>query len=260
LAIPSIDEVLQPLKFIYAVHIKIPEIIFENDDIVVLNKPSGLLSVPDRKQLEPNLKNLLEAKYGSIYTVHRLDRDTSGVILFAKNELSHKALTQQFENRQTKKLYIGLVHGSVYVKEGTIDAGIMEHPSKNGSMVINRKGKESITNYKVIQDFRKYSVVEFDILTGRTHQIRLHSKNIGHTIICDELYGDGKGIYLSSLKKKFNLGKDILEEKPILGRLGLHAMQLTVIINDMPQTFLAPLPKDIAVTIKQLEKYLGNNL
>jgi 23S rRNA pseudouridine1911/1915/1917 synthase len=237
-------------------NLKLPPIIFENDAVVVLNKPSGLLSVPDRKQLEQNLKNMLEAKYGTIYTVHRLDKDTSGVILFAKNEQSHKDLTQQFENRQTKKLYIGIVHGSIYQQEGTIDAGIMEHPAKNGTMVINRKGKESITNYKVLQDFKKYSVVAFDILTGRTHQIRLHSKNIGHTIVCDELYGDGKGIYLSSLKKKFNLGKNELEERPILGRLALHAVQLTITLNNTSTTFEAPLPKDMAVTIKQLEKYI----
>lgn len=235
---------------------KLPEIIFENDDVIVLNKPSGLLSVPDRKQLEPNLKNLLEAKYGSIFTVHRLDAATSGVIVFAKNAVMHKALTQQFENRQTKKLYIGIVHGSMFQQEGTIDAAILEHPGKNGLMVVNRKGKESITNYKVVKDFKKYSIVEFDILTGRTHQIRVHSKNIGHPIVCDELYGDGKGIYLSSFKKKFNLNKDTLEERPILGRLALHAQQLTILLDEKPITFVAPVPKDIAVAIKKMEQYL----
>jgi 23S rRNA pseudouridine1911/1915/1917 synthase len=234
---------------------KLPEIIFENEDCVVLNKPSGLLSVPDRKQLEVNLKNLLEEKYGVIFTVHRLDAPTSGVIIFAKNEHTHKDLSQQFENRQTKKLYIGIVLGSLYEKEGTIDAKIFEHPGKNGTMVINRKGKEAITNYKVIKEFRKYSVVEFDILTGRTHQIRVHANNIGHPIVCDELYGDAKPILLSSLKKKFNLNKNELEERPILARLGLHALRLTVAINGEPKTFEAPLPKDMAVTIKQLEKY-----
>jgi 23S rRNA pseudouridine1911/1915/1917 synthase len=234
---------------------KLPEIIFENEDCVVLNKPSGLLSVPDRKQLEVNLKNLLEEKYGVIFTVHRLDAPTSGVIIFAKNEHTHKDLSQQFENRQTKKLYIGIVLGSLYEKEGTIDAKIFEHPGKNGTMVINRKGKEAITNYKVIKEFRKYSVVEFDILTGRTHQIRVHANNIGHPIVCDELYGDAKPILLSSLKKKFNLNKNELEERPILARLGLHALRLTVAINGETKTFEAPLPKDMAVTIKQLEKY-----
>jgi 23S rRNA pseudouridine1911/1915/1917 synthase len=231
-------------------------ILFENDNVIVLNKPSGLYSIPDRKQLEQNLKDILMAKYGTIFTVHRLDAPTSGVIIFAKNETSHKDLTQQFENRETKKMYIGIVHGSIYEKEGTITAAIMEHPGKNGKMVINRKGKEAITQYKVTKDYKRYSVVEYDILTGRTHQIRIHSHNIGHPIIADELYGDGKGILLSELKKKFNLGKYVEEERPILNRLALHAMQLTVNIDGALQTFEASLPKDMEVAIKQFDKYL----
>ncbi len=230
--------------------------IYEDENVIVLNKPANLFSIPDRKQLEPNLKDILIEKYGIIFTVHRLDAPTSGVIIFAKNEDAHKDLTQQFENRETKKLYIGIVHGSIYEKEGTIAAPIMEHPGKNGKMVINRKGKEAITNYKVVQDFKRYSVVEYDILTGRTHQIRIHSHNIGHPIVADEFYGDGKGILLSELKKKFNLSKKEEEERPILARLALHAMQLTVTINGSLQTFTAPMPKDIAVAIKQFEKHL----
>jgi 23S rRNA pseudouridine1911/1915/1917 synthase len=237
---------------------KLPEILFEDENCVVLNKPSGLYSVPDRKQLEDNLKDILQAHYGEIFTVHRLDAATSGVILFAKNAEAHKDFTQQFEHRQTQKLYTGIVHGSIYQKEGTIDAAILQHPGKNGLMVINRKGKESITNYKVIQDFRKYSVVEFDILTGRTHQIRIHCKNIGHPIVGDELYGDGKGIYLSMFKKKFNLNKNELEERPILNRLALHAHKLSITINKELRKFEAPLPKDIVVAVKQMEKYAAN--
>jgi 23S rRNA pseudouridine955/2504/2580 synthase/23S rRNA pseudouridine1911/1915/1917 synthase len=123
-------------------------------------------------------------------------------------------------------------------------------------MVVNKKGKEAITNYKVLRDFKKYSVVSFDILTGRTHQIRVHCNDIGHPIVGDELYGDGKGIYLSAIKRKFNLGKNVLEEKPVLGRLGLHAQYLTVALNGISHTFESPLPKDMAVAIKQMEKYL----
>jgi 23S rRNA pseudouridine1911/1915/1917 synthase len=231
-------------------------VLYEDENVIVLNKPSGLYSIPDRKQLEQNLKDILVAKYGVIFVVHRLDAPTSGVIIFAKNEVAHKDLTQQFENRETKKLYVGIVHGSIYQPTGTITAAILEHPGKNGTMVINRKGKEAITNYKVVQDFKRYNVVEYDILTGRTHQIRVHSNNIGHPIVCDELYGDGKGIYLSSLKKKFTLGKHTEEERPIIGRLALHAKQLTVRIGDMLQLFEAPMPKDMAVAIKQFEKYL----
>ncbi len=231
-------------------------IIFEDDNIVVLDKPSGLLSIPDRKQLETNVKDLLIAKYGSIFTVHRLDGPTSGVIVFAKNDVAHKHLTQQFEQRLTEKLYLGIVHGIPFKSTDTITAPIAEHPGKNGTMIVNRNGKEAVTVYNVIGSYKRFSFLEFNILTGRTHQIRVHCKNIGHAIVCDELYGDGQGILLSNLKKKFNLGKDVLEEKPILGRLALHAHKLTIDVMGTAMTFEAPLPKDMTVALKQLEKHL----
>jgi 23S rRNA-/tRNA-specific pseudouridylate synthase len=95
-------------------------IIFENDDLIALNKPSGLLSIPDRKGIEVSLKVLLKEKYGNIFTVHRLDKETSGLIVFAKNEITHKHLSLQFENRQTKKIYQGLAIGSPMEQKGSI--------------------------------------------------------------------------------------------------------------------------------------------
>jgi 23S rRNA pseudouridine1911/1915/1917 synthase len=232
-------------------------IVFENDDFVALNKPSGLLSIPDREGKEVSLKNLLMAKYGNIFTVHRLDKDTSGLIVFAKNEETHKHLSKQFEERHTRKIYLGLVLGSLQNKEGRIEAAIMEHPAKNGLMVINRKGKEALTDYKVLADYGVYSWTEFQILTGRTHQIRIHVKDMGHAIVCDALYGDGKPVLLSSLKKKkFNLSKNELEERPILGRLALHSSQLSFTdINKKLIELTAPLPKDMQATLSQLDKW-----
>src|SRR5215471_20473000 len=104
------------------------EILLETEDFVALNKPSGLLSIPDREQSEPSLKDILISKYGQIFTVHRLDKDTSGVIVFAKTEASHKFLSRQFEERSTEKIYNGLVLGKVYSEEGIIDVPIGEHP------------------------------------------------------------------------------------------------------------------------------------
>jgi len=235
---------------------KIPEIIvFENDDLVALNKPSGLLSIPDREGKEVSLKILLKEKYGDIFTVHRLDRDTSGLIVFAKNEASHKHLSQQFENRQTKKIYRGLVIGSLTEKQGSINSPIAEHPAQNGTMIIHRKGKESLTDYEVLEDFGIYSYLQFRIHTGRTHQIRVHMKDIGHPIVCDGLYGDGRPVLVSSLKSKFKLSKDAEEEKPILGRLALHAFQL--VFSDIGGKIFeleAPLPKDMRATLQQLAK------
>lgn len=230
-------------------------IVFENDDFLAINKPPGLLSVPDREGKEVSLKKLLQERYGSIFVVHRLDRDTSGLILFAKNESAHRHLSLQFENRQTEKIYNGFVMGAPMEPTGSIDAPIAEHPVKPGLMVINRKGKESLTDYELLENFGKYAWMQFRIHTGRTHQIRIHMKNIGHPIACDVLYGDGQPILLSSIKSKFKLSKNELEERPILGRLALHASRLK--LHDMSGTTLAleaPLSKDLRATLQQLQK------
>ena len=128
-------------------------IILETDDFIVLNKPAGLLSIPDREGKDISLKKMLIEKYGSIFTVHRLDKETSGLIVFAKNEESHKFLSKQFEDRSTTKIYQGLVIGSPAEKAGRIDAPIGEHPHKNGVMLVLRKGKESITDYEVMNEY-----------------------------------------------------------------------------------------------------------
>lgn len=235
---------------------KITDIIIqETDDFVVLNKPSGLLSIPDREGKEVSLKKLLIEAYGNIYTVHRLDKDTSGVIIFAKNEAAHKFLSQQFEEHKTEKIYCGLVIGTPPDTEGTIESPIMEHPVKKGLMVINRKGKPSVTDYKVLENFGAYSWVQFQIHTGRTHQIRIHMKELGHPIVCDELYGDGKPILLSSIKSKFKLSKSQEEETPLLKRLALHSWKLKITdMNGKVYELEAPVPKDLRATISQLEK------
>lgn len=230
-------------------------IIYKDDNFIALNKPSGLLSIPDRMGQDISLKVMLQETFGQIYTVHRLDKDTSGLIIFAFTEEAHKHFSQQFEARLTEKIYQGLVIGSPVNPEGSIDARIAEHPVKKGLMTIYAKGKESLTDYKVLEDFGIYSWMQFRIHTGRTHQIRVHMKEIGNPIVCDELYGDGKPVLLSSFKNKFKLSKNELEERPILGRLALHALRLKLTGMDGEKIELeAPLPKDMRATLQQLEK------
>lgn len=230
-------------------------IIFETNDLVAINKPSGLLSIPDREGKEISLKKLLQEKYGAIFVVHRLDKDTSGLIVFAKNEAAHKHLSNQFTERQTEKIYLGLVIGSPAEKKGSIDAPVMEHPVKKGLMVINRKGKQALTDYEVLENFGIYSWIQFQIHTGRTHQIRIHMKELGHPIVCDELYGDGKPVLVSSFKLKYNLSKNEEEERPILSRLALHAYKLKFADSQGKTIELeAPVPKDLRATLQQLEK------
>lgn len=230
-------------------------IISETDNWVAVNKPSGLLSIPDREGKDDSLKMLLRRNYESIFTVHRIDKDTSGLIVFAKTEEAHKFLSAQFEGRQTVKTYIGLVTGTLAEKKGAINVPIAEHPAQNGTMIIHRKGKEALTDYEVSEDFGICSLVQFRIHTGRTHQIRVHAKDMGHPILCDPLYGDGKPFYISSLKKSYNLAKNELEERPILNRLALHSHRLAYTDLDGTRVELeAPLHKDMRATIQQLEK------
>lgn len=228
-------------------------IIFENSDFVAVNKPSGLLTIPDREG-NVGLKNMLKEKYGEIYTVHRLDRDTSGIVVFAKNDQTHKALSQQFENRETSKIYNGFVLGVPFQTNGVINEPIAEHPVKKGMMTVYRKGKESITEYDVLESFRLYSWMQFRILTGRTHQIRVHMKHLGNPIVCDELYGDGKPVFISTIKRNYKLSKIEEEERPILSRLALHAAQLKFTLNGEVFELKAELPKDLRALLQQLQK------
>lgn len=231
------------------------DIILENDQFIAINKPSGLLSIPDRLGQEISLKDILKEKKGSIYTVHRLDRDTSGIIVFAKTEEAHKQLSQLFEGREMEKYYQGLVYGTMINPSGNIDAPIMEHPGKTSKMMTHAKGKPSSTDYTVLESFRLFSWVEFRIHTGRTHQIRVHMQHIGHSIVCDEIYGDPKPILLSSLKKNFKLAKAAEEEKPILSRLALHSHRLKFSLNGETFELEAPIPKDLRAVLQQLRKW-----
>lgn len=236
---------------------KLPfDILFENEELVAVNKLSGMLTLPDRHDGElQSLRGLLQSKYGRIYVIHRLDKDTSGVIVFAKDEATHKYMSQLFEGKGIEKIYRGLVHGTPEPGTGSIREPIMEHPAKNGTMVVHHKGKVSHTDYSVIEKLGKFSLVEFNIHTGRTHQIRVHSKFIGHPIVCDPFYGDGQPVLLSSFKKKFKLSKHEEEERPILSRLALHAYRIHFTdLHGNPTIIEAPLPKDLRALITQLKK------
>jgi 23S rRNA pseudouridine1911/1915/1917 synthase len=231
------------------------EILFEDQDMIVINKPAGVLSIPDRFGKELSIKSLLQDKFGTIFTVHRLDQATSGLIIFAKNGEAHKELSLLFEGRTIEKKYLGIVLGRPE-PNGSIDGSIMEHPVKKGQMYIHVKGKTALTTYEVVTYYKHYALVSFQIHTGRTHQIRVHAKHMGHPIVADEVYGDGVKLLLSSIKKKnFKLSKLEEAEKPLLARHALHAHSLKLNFKGKAFAFEAPLPKDLAATIKQLDKW-----
>ena len=235
------------------------EIIFENDEFVAINKAAGVLTIPDRyDDTQLSVYKHLQNKYEKIFIVHRLDRDTSGLILFAKTEQAHKYLSQLFEQRKIEKVYYGIIVGALPIKKGSINEPITEHPFQKGLMTVTKKGKPSITDYEVMEDYGLYSLVKFKIHTGRTHQIRVHMKFEGHPIICDPLYGDGKPVLLSSFKKKYKLSQHDEEERPIISRLGLHSLLLDFTDSHAKHyTIEASMPKDMRAFLQQLKKSRG---
>lgn len=229
--------------------------IFENDQFIAINKPAGLLSIPAREGKDVSLKQLLQERFQSIYTVHRLDKETSGIIVFAKDEATHKKLSEIFEGRSVEKYYVGLVQGKPMNEKGTVDIAIAEHPGKKTKMITHSKGKPSVTDYEVLETFRTFSWMQFRIHTGRTHQIRVHMQHIGHPIVCDELYGNGEPVLVSSIKRNYKLSKEVLEEKPILHRLALHSHKLVFQLDNEHFELEAEIPKDLRATLQQLRKH-----
>ncbi len=234
------------------------DIIYEDDSIIVLNKAAGVLSIPDRFDAEKvNLYHLLHQRIEKPYIVHRLDRETSGIICFAKDEVAHKHLSDQFYHHSVEKIYLTLVEGHPYPSEGRINKPIGKHPVISGKMIIQRKGKESITDYEVVEKFKNYSLVEANIQTGRTHQIRVHFEALGHPLAIDAVYGRQEAFFLSTLKlRKYKRSRDE-EERPLMSRTSLHSSRLSL---DHPSTgermtWEAPLPKDFRALVNQMRKW-----
>ncbi|MDR3195867.1 MAG: RluA family pseudouridine synthase [Endomicrobium sp.] len=231
------------------------EIIYQDDDIVAVNKSSGIIVISDQradesKTLVGMLKKQLNQK---IWAVHRIDRDATGVLVFAKNAESHRNISVQFENSKVYKKYIALLSGVLEENEGTINKPILISGRK---VSIDITGKESITNFKVLERFKSYTLVEAMPLTSRRRQIRAHFWSLGHPLAIDAEYGVADPIMLSGLKRKYK-SKAGEDEKPLISRLTLHAkaLTLTLLSSGKEKTFEAPLPKDFELTLKQLKKY-----
>lgn len=234
------------------------EVIFEDDDLLIINKPALMLTIPDRHAPEkPNLLTILNEKYGKVFIVHRLDKETSGIILFAKNAEAHRTMSMDFEHRRVQKTYLALVEGQMMQEDGVIDKPLAPSMTRYNKMVINKRGKASKTSYKIVEAFKYYTLVEANIHSGRLHQIRVHMASIGYPLAIDFLYGNQSEFRLSFIKKKrLNLGK-YEEERPIMTRTSLHAYTLVI---QHPTTkeemaFKAELPKDFRAVVNQLRKW-----
>lgn len=166
------------------------EILYENTDLIAVNKPEGLAAIPEQYPQESSLfERLCEERGETLFIVHRIDKDTSGVILFARNAEAHRHLNREFEMRWVRKVYLALTHGVVEGEWGTIDKPLARFGS--GRVGVNpQRGKASLTEYRVTRRFPAHTLLEAYPKTGRRHQIRVHLYSIGHPILGDRLYGD----------------------------------------------------------------------
>ena len=239
-------------------------IIYEDDAILVIDKQSGLVVHPGTGQKDNTLVNGLMF-YTSVLSdingsnrpgiVHRLDQDTSGMMVIAKTNLAHRKIAKQFENKQVKKTYIGLTWGIWTENEGLIDEPIKRKRSDPTSFNVDETGRKSTTGYKIERAWRYISKVQFYPKTGRTHQIRVHADHMGHPIVADQKYGGGENRTKGFLPE---VTKELRQVLTILERQALHAMSIEFLHPETEKTvsFQSPLPEDFNDTIKLLnEKY-----
>ncbi len=237
-------------------------LVFSDENIVVLNKRSGLLIASDRYDMDaPRLDKLAESEFGRLYAVHRIDKDTSGLVVYARTPEAQRNISMQFENRQVEKTYHALVYGHPMWEDLHVDLSLQPDGDARHRTVVNKKyGKPSVTDFHLIGNCGPYSWIECHPKTGRTHQIRVHLAANGLSIVCDPLYsGNQKPVRLSEIKKKWN--GDEYEERPLLSRLALHAykIELEHPVSGEKMVFTADYPKDMDATRQQLAKIFGVN-
>lgn len=237
--------------------IKIPKfkdlILHEDDDLIVVNKPPFLASLDEREGGEINLLRLAKRYCPEAQVCHRLDKETSGLILIAKNPATYRLVSIEFEKRRVEKIYHALVGGIHNFQDLEVNLPILNQGNKNVS-IDRARGKEAVTYFQATRFFRNYTLLECRPVTGRMHQIRIHLATQGAPIVGDSAYR-GKPVYLSEIKRRgYSLSKGQVEQ-PLIKRFALHAFGLKIKIADQDYVFEAPYPKDFATLLKLLDKF-----
>jgi 23S rRNA pseudouridine955/2504/2580 synthase len=228
-------------------------ILFENNDVIVVNKPPFISSLDEREGGEINMLLLAKQYSTDAQICHRLDKETSGALIIAKNPEAYRNISMQFEHRQVKKVYHAVIEGTHVFEELFIDLPIL-NVGKGTVTISKQDGKRAETWFQSLKYFKHYTLVECRPVTGRMHQIRIHLATQRASIAGDEMY-KGKPVFLSALKRKYHLGKD-QEELPIMKRFALHAYEVTFkLLDGTPITIHAPYPKDFETLLKLLEKF-----
>ena len=207
------------------------DIVYEDDDVIVVNKPQGMVVHPAPGHPDHTLVNAL-LYHSPLSTingtfrpgiVHRIDKDTSGLLMVAKNDLAHQSLAEQLRNKTNKREYLALVYGQIKEDEGTIDAPLGRNPQDRKKQAVVKGGRHAVTHFKVIKRYDNFTLVKCILETGRTHQIRVHMKYIGHPLVGDPLYGPRKvvgknGQFLHAALLGFKhprTGKEMVFEAPL---------------------------------------------
>lgn len=211
-------------------------ILFADEHILVLDKPAGLPVLPDGWEKDaPYLVKMLEDEFGKVWIVHRLDKTTSGVMVFARTAEAHRALNIQFETHEVEKIYHAIVEGSPDWNEKVAKFPLRaDVGKKHRAAVDDRRGKPSETRFKVLKRYQAGALVEAKPMTGRTHQVRVHAYALGHPLLGDILYG--------------------ASATDLIARPALHAYSLTIELNGIRNAFTAPYPDDFRMTLESLKR------
>jgi len=246
-------------------------ILFEDDHLIVLNKPDDIIVHPARGNLSGTLINGLAwhlqqqsqelssvgEEFARPGVVHRLDRHTTGVIVFGKSDVAHWRLAKQFEHRKVNKRYLAVVHGRMEPNADVIDLPLGKHHTMKEKYAVrwDETGKPSVTIYRVRELYDDYTLVELELKTGRTHQIRVHLSHLGYPIVGDDMYG-GRHTFVGDITGGLSTSK-LSRSDPVIARQALHAALLGFRhpIRQQPVEFQAPLHDDMALLVRLLRDY-----
>jgi len=237
------------------------EILHVDEYLVAVNKSPGVPVIPDRGDETPSLRALLTEALGGhkLYVVHRIDRDTSGVVLFARDRATHRELSLAFQERRVHKRYLAIVRGHPAPPEGRIELALRADPRNPLRMTLAATGgKPSLTEYRTLETYRGYALVEVTPRTGRTHQVRVHLAAVGHPLAVDPVYGGDTALCLSQFKRGYRHKKS-REERPLISRLTLHAHAVAfdapLTSGGSPARIEASAPHDFSLAVKQLRRH-----
>ncbi|WP_298626047.1 23S rRNA pseudouridine(1911/1915/1917) synthase RluD [uncultured Legionella sp.] len=231
------------------------EVIYEDDDVLVLNKPMGLVVHPGAGNREHTLVNALLHHAPTLHhlpragIIHRLDKDTTGLLIVAKSLTAHTSLIRQMQARDIQRNYITLVQGHV-ISGGTVDTGFGRHPRNRLKMCVSGQGRQAITHYMVKKQYHDFTLLDVSLMTGRTHQIRVHMDYINHPVIGDQLYG-------GRMRFPQNASDDLKAMLQQFKRQALHACSIAFYHPETEEelTFTAPLPEDFKLLLRTLDEH-----